>query len=281
MVRIAVSSDNHLDVNRINPAGALRMQSSFLLSKGVDYYFHGGDLFNDFAQTRHYMQDLQEQLGDRCHAFYIAGNHDLLQHVSYQQAETLPDPAYLHNRYVDFPGTNWRLIGNNGWYDYSFSTYATQPAAVQQWKQVYWLDSGIDQPLTDHQRMATVLKQVKSQLAAARLAGKRVLFLTHFAPRHELLAPKPAAVNSPRRERFYQMINAVMGSDHLGTLLEASGNVQFVFYGHLHGSHPALQRHGVTYFNQSVGVRNKRINEWQWDTFAAQWQGRLRILDLR
>lgn len=226
------------------------------------------------------MTDLQHRLADRVHVYYIAGNHDLLQYASYDQIEHLSAPGYLHRHYVDLPGTNWRMIGNNGWYDYSFSTYRDDSIAVRQWKRVYWLDSEIEQPGDDQERMNNVLSQVTAQLAAAKDAGKRVLFLTHFAPRHELLAPRPAGVNTPRRERFYQMITAMMGSDRLGDLLESTGNVKYAFYGHLHGIHPPLEHNGVTYLNQAVGVRNKRINEWQQDDFTAQWQSSLRILDL-
>lgn len=280
MVRIAISSDNHLDVNQVDPAAALAMQAQYLQDHSVQYYFYAGDLFNDFTQTRQYMTDLQHRLADRVHVYYIAGNHDLLQYASYDQIEHLSAPGYLHRHYVDLPGTNWRMIGNNGWYDYSFSTYRDDSIAVRQWKRVYWLDSEIEQPGDDQERMNNVLSQVTAQLATAKDAGKRVLFLTHFAPRHELLAPRPAGVNTPRRERFYQMITAMMGSDRLGDLLESTGNVKYAFYGHLHGIHPPLEHNGVTYLNQAVGVRNKRINEWQQDDFTAQWQSSLRILDL-
>lgn len=280
MVRIAVSSDNHLDVNQVDPAAALAMQAQYLQDHGVQYYFYAGDLFNDFTQTQQYMTDLQRRLANQVQVYYIAGNHDLLQHAPYDQIEHLSVPGYLHRRYVDLPGTNWRMIGNNGWYDYTFSTYRNDLAAVRQWKRVYWLDSEIDQPGDDQERMANVLGQVTAQLTAAKDAGKQVLFLTHFAPRCELLAPRPAAVNTPRRERFYQMITAMMGSDRLGDLLESAENVKYAFYGHLHGIHPPLEHNGVTYLNQAVGVRNKRINEWQRDDFTAQWQGSLRIMDL-
>lgn len=280
MVRIAISSDNHLDVNRVDPRAALTMQARYLVEQGVQYYFFAGDLFNDFTRTRQYMRNLQQQLAGQTRVYFIAGNHDLLKHAPASLATGLADLSYLQNRFVDLPGTDWRVVGNTGWYDYSFSTYRTAPGAIRQWKRVYWLDSAISQLGNDQERMATVLDQVAGQLATAKQAGRRVLFLTHFAPRHELLAPRPAAIHTARQERFYQMINAMMGSDRLGTLLETAGNVAYVFYGHLHGSHPPLVRHGVTYLNQAVGVRNRRINEWQQADFSTQWQSRLRIMDL-
>ena len=69
----------------------------------------------------------------------------------------------------------------------------------------------------------------------------------------------------------------------MGDLIFPEGLVsidKYAFYGHLHGIHPPLEHNGVTYLNQAVGVRNKRINEWQQDDFTAQWQSSLRILDL-
>lgn len=280
MVRIAVSSDNHLDVNRVDQEVACQMQEHYLRAHNVRYYFYAGDLFNDLDQTRQYMAALQDHLADQTQVYYIVGNHDLLRHAPYELVEHLPDPGYLHRHYVDLPGTNWRVIGNNGWYDYSFSAYRNVPTEVQRWKRVYWLDSAADQPASDLIRMNTVLEQVAEQLSLAKQAGKRVMFLTHFAPRHELLAPRPTQIKTARQERFYQMINAMMGSNRLGELLEAAGNVEKVFYGHLHGNHPPLVRSGVTYLNQAVGVRNKRIDEWQQDNFATQWQSRLKVLDL-
>lgn len=204
----------------------------------------------------------------------------MLNNLSFSEAEHSHFLSYIHNQFIDLPNSDWRIIGNNGWYDYSFSTYHDQLKKVQTWKNVYWLDSSIDQPISDQERMATVIAQVKYQLDLAKDNNKSVLFLTHFAPRQELLAAKPKEVNTPRRERFYQMVNAMMGSDRLGNLLEDSNIVRYVFYGHLHGIHPPLTRHGVTYLNQSVGVSNKRINEWQKDNLYDQWLTTTRVINL-
>ena len=278
IIKIAVSSDNHIDVNHQDPEEVLAFQSQWLREHGIDYYLFAGDLFNNFQRTADYMSLLQAKT-PQTKIFYIAGNHDMLGAQSEEQIETLDSDQYLHNRYVDLPGTDWRVIGNNGWYDYSFSAYRDQPTKVQRWKKVFWLDSSTPQEESDGQRMARVLVQVRKQLVAAQNHNKKVLFLTHFAPRHELLAPKPAAVNTPRRERFYQMINAMMGSDVLGDLLADFLSVQAVFYGHLHSRHPALRWHGISFYHQAVGVRNKRINEWQAPTYQQQWLATLRVME--
>lgn len=266
-------------MNKVDVDEALHFQANWLNQQRIDYYLYGGDLFNSLDRTQRYFARLQAWL-PHTKVFYILGNHDMLNDSSFSQVEHPTSPLNLHDRFIDLPDSNWRIIGNNGWYDYTFSSYRDQSQKVRAWKNVFWLDSSIDQLVSDLERMARVLAQVKAQLTRAAQERKEVIFMTHFAPRHELLAPKPPQVNSPRRERFYQMINAMMGSDRLGELLEESGVVKNVFYGHLHGIHPPVQRQGLTYFNQAVGVKNRRINEWQAADFFAQWTVTLRILDL-
>ena len=278
-IKIAISSDNHLDVNKVNISDALEFQAHWLNTNHLDYYLYAGDLFNDFSKTKAYFEQLQ-QLTTNTRIAYILGNHDMLNNLSFSEAEHSHFLSYIHNQFIDLPNSDWRIIGNNGWYDYSFSTYHDQLKKVQTWKNVYWLDSSIDQPISDQERMATVIAQVKYQLDLAKDNNKSVLFLTHFAPRQELLAAKPKEVNTPRRERFYQMVNAMMGSDRLGNLLEDSNIVRYVFYGHLPRNPPPLTRPGVTYLNQSVGVSNKRINEWQKDNLYDQWLTTTRVINL-
>ncbi len=280
MVTIAISSDNHLDVNRVNIATTMTAQSQWLLNHRIDYYFHGGDLFNNFARTRRYFADLQSRLGDACQVFYIAGNHDMVANAPFNIVEHLDDPRYLHNRFIDLGDSGYRMVGNNGWYDYSFSQFRNDPQAVATWKRVYWIDSLIKQPMTDQERMHLVLQQVQEQLRTARQDHKKVFVLTHFAPRHQLLAAKPAHVRTKRQNRFYQMINAMMGSDALGQLLESDPDVAGAFYGHLHGIHPTQTINHVSYYHQAVGVKNKRHNEWQASTFIDQWKTTLRTITL-
>lgn len=45
-MKIVVSSDNHLDVNRISPAEALAFQAQYLNQIKADYYLFAGDMFN-------------------------------------------------------------------------------------------------------------------------------------------------------------------------------------------------------------------------------------------
>ena len=76
-----------------------------------------------------------------------------------------------------FPETNWRIIGNNGWYDYSFSMYESNVKEVAKWKRAYWVDRPIMQPMNDPERMAIVLHQVEEALKQAPTINKNRLSL--------------------------------------------------------------------------------------------------------
>lgn len=78
------------------------------------------------------------------------------------------------------------------------------------------------------------------------------------------------------------MVNAILGSQHLGKLIQDYPEIKYVFYGHVHGWHEPFQIAGATYLNQAVGVRKKKrkYHEWQKDTFMDQWKYRMNIIDL-
>lgn len=275
MVRLALSSDNHFDVNRVNVRDVMRAQAAYLAQRGVEWYLIAGDLFNDFQRSEQFVVDLQALLGPQTQVRWIAGNHDMVSGISFDELEKGQFAGYLHNRFVDIPGTDWRIIGNNGWYDYQFATEIpnTTPASFLQWKRAYWIDRAIQQPLSDPERAELVLTQVRSQLLAAQKAHKRVLLMTHFVPRADYL-------RWSTDNRFWNMANALMGTPRLGRLLEQF-DVAHVLFGHLHAQSQVHQFNGTTYYDQAVGYGLKRINEWQAANFMDQWYQRTRLLDLK
>lgn len=274
-MKLVVSSDNHLDINKVDVSDTLIKQANYLNHIQADYYLFAGDMFNDFAKTKNYLEALNKQISGQ--VFFVAGNHDMLKNITFTQLETHPSPLYLHNQYYDFPRSNWRLIANNGWYDYSFAPNLTTDE-ISRWKKAYWVDSTINQPFSDLDRMQLVLSQVDQQLKLAQTANKQVIFLTHFVPHQSLLWPRPATFSKPRYERVFEMVNALLGSQNLGKLLASYPNVDYVFYGHVHGKHPNLTTNTLTYLHQAVGI--KRRHEWVKDSFIQQWLTSLQIVDI-
>ncbi|MFL4499712.1 metallophosphoesterase [Weissella sp. MSCH1] len=272
MVKIAVTSDNHLDINKQEPAEILAKQTQKILEMNVNYYLIAGDLFNDFKKSMAYVSDLQENLGDQTKVLFIAGNHDMGRGTDFAELESPVNDFYLHNKYVDIPGTDWRIIGHNGWYDYLFAR-GIDPADVAAFRRGFYYDRIIEQPMTDPERMDLGLAQMKVLLDDAQAAGKQVIFMTHFAPIGDELI-------FPIGDRRWATVNGVLGSPRTGELLESYDNVRHVFYGHIHVTVPPREKNGVIYYNPSVGYNRRRLQEWTADNFFDAWQNKVQEIVL-
>ena len=112
-MKVAFSSDNHFDLNKLDVQRMMHIQALYLLNHAVDIYVIAGDLFNDFNQSLKFARDMQEALGDKMLIRFIAGNHDMGYGVTYEELESDIDPLYFHNKFIDLT-PEVRLIGNNG-----------------------------------------------------------------------------------------------------------------------------------------------------------------------
>ena len=244
----------YTEIPYYKPDEIVYLQANYLNEQNVEYYLFAGDMFNDFQKTKNYIEKLE--------------------------SNNISD-FYLHNTYIDIPNTNWRIIGNNGWYDYSFSPTLTEDE-IKRWKNTYWIDAGIKQPMSDNEHEQLVLQQSKQQFDLAKHAKKKVLFVTHFVPNSKALWSKPATLKSDKEIRIFEMVNALLGSRHLGKLIQDYPEIKYVFYGHVHGWHEPFQIAGTSYLNQAVGVRKKKrkYHEWQKDTFMDQWKYRMNIINI-
>lgn len=272
MVKIAMISDLHLDINKVNVADVITQQSEWLAANQIQVYLIAGDLFNHFDKSLQFAEALQQATPGTAVRF-VAGNHDMVNDISYDELQQSLSPTYLHRRYYDIPRTDWRVVGNNGWYDYSFSAKLHRPEAdFLHWKRAYWIDGAIQQPMTDPERLALELSNMTAQFKAAQAAHKHILFVTHFVPRIEY-------VRVTDDNRFWNMANAMLGSVKIGQLL-TKYHVQRVLFGHIH-IHPAPRRlDAAIYYNQALGYGTARRHEWLTDTFETEWLTRLRVITL-
>ncbi|KRL17177.1 hypothetical protein FD12_GL001965 [Lentilactobacillus rapi DSM 19907 = JCM 15042] len=51
MIKIAASSDNHFDINKVDIDQIVEQQAAYLNENHVDYYLIAGDMFNDFEKA--------------------------------------------------------------------------------------------------------------------------------------------------------------------------------------------------------------------------------------
>ncbi|WP_461226559.1 metallophosphoesterase [Lacticaseibacillus suihuaensis] len=268
-MKLAFSVDNHIDVNKLDPAAVAARQAAYLSQQRVGVYVNAGDTFNDFRRSQVFFHHLAA-LAPQTQVRFLAGNHDLVNGISYQAAQGPADPLYLHERVMAIPGTNTVIVGNNGWYDYSLAPGDLRQTAAQfaRWKKAYWIDGAIDQPVSDAQRMNRVLATTAAALDA--VGRRRVIYATHFVPTPLLMMYAP---DHPR----WQMATAVMGSARLGALLE-SRRVADVVFGHLHRRDAPLTVGATTYWHRPMGYGIKRLHEWQGSDWFAEWRDTLVVL---
>lgn len=270
-MKVAFSSDIHLDINHLDVNQVVSLQANYLKRQAVDYYFIIGDSFNDFQKTLNYVHSLQQAL-PKVIIKFLAGNHDMFNGINYEDLETEVDANYFHNQFVDLPKTNWRIIGNNGWYDYSYAAHLKRSAdRFYHWKQAYWADRIIEQPESDISRFQRALTQVNTNLLQAKQHGRKTVLLTHFVPNQHF-------IHYTADDRFFNMANGMLGGIGLERLINQY-HVPLVVFGHLHRRFTPITIKDTRYYNVAVGYHNRRHNEWQNPDFIREWQQQTKIIN--
>ena len=271
MVKVAISVDNHFDVNHVDGFEMLKHQAAYLVEHGYQVYVNAGDTYNDFTKTLAYYQALQREVGDQVIIRFLAGNHDMVKGATYAEIQSDVDPLYLHEKFLSVPGTNAVIVGNNGWYDYSLAQLGKSKTSAEyaQWKRAFWIDSAIDSPISDLERMQRVLDTTKAALVANR--GKRIIYVTHFVP---ILGAMVYAVD----RQSWQMATALMGSAKLGDLL--TNRASAVVFGHEHFRDAPKLLGKTTYYHQPLGYGLKRLFEWQSTDWLTEWRDTLVTLEV-
>ncbi|WP_407894144.1 metallophosphoesterase [Lacticaseibacillus sp. N501-2] len=267
-MKIAVSVDNHLDVNKLPINEVVARQAAYLTAQHAAGYFNAGDTFNDFTKSVAFFQNLQAHVAFPVR--WLAGNHDLVNGASYELAQSHADALYFHEQSLKLNHTV--IIGNNGWYDYSLAPTDLHKtdAEFAQWKRAYWIDGAIPQPVSDRERMQRVLTTTAQALDKAK--GQAVIYLTHFVP-------QPAFMVYAPKHPHWQMATALMGSKHLGALLEARG-VDAVVFGHFHKRDVPQTIAHTTYYHQPMGYGLHRLNEWDGSDWFEEWRKTLVWLEV-
>lgn len=139
MIKVAISVDNHFDVNHVDGFEMLKYQADYLVENGYQIYVNAGDTYNDFTKTLAYYRALQQEVGQQVMVRFLAGNHDMVKGATYDEIQSDVDPLYLHEKVLPIPSTNAVIIGNNGWYDYSLGQLGKTKtdAAYAQWKRAF------------------------------------------------------------------------------------------------------------------------------------------------
>ncbi|MCZ1224479.1 metallophosphoesterase, partial [Enterococcus faecium] len=154
------------------------------------------------------------------------GNHELADVPNEQMMDHFPDPHFLNERYIAL-NEQTVLLGMNGWYDYQFSELKDYEAIVRM-KRLYWYDRFIQRGKTDLEVNAEMLAAAKNLLDQLEAKKLEVILSTHFVPKRAFIMYQSAPY-----ERWNKL-NAFLGSESFGELLDRYSNIKQVVFGHTH-----------------------------------------------
>lgn len=243
-------SDLHLDINKIDDTTAVNVLVAIIDRYDLDVLVLVGDTYNDFGRTQLLVEAVMKQHGT-AKVFFVAGNHDMGRGITEEEIEGRY-PNYLHKQYIDLPHSNVRLIGHNGWYDYSLSPSVTEEAGWAFHNGLYF-DRVIPQNESDLARTDKALREISQLLIQAQSEQKEIIFVTHFVPiKDDLYDSEDVRI---------QLVNAMMGSKRLGDRLQEQNNLRAVVFEHQHVNPPIRYYQDVPYVNVALGIK-KRRKEW-------------------
>lgn len=272
-VRIGVISDLHVDLNRsggrdeVIPALIRAARSETLAA-----FLIPGDVAGDYRVTLEAVSRIEERAGIPC--YFTAGNHDLWnEHHSglsaWEAYEALRrHPSCLANgpRRLE---NGWVLVGDAGWYDYSFGAeaFTREDFERKSYKGRTWQDSIYAQwdrsTLEVH---AWFLDKLERDLRGA--GSSPVVLATHMVPITEFCVPVP--------HEMWDYFNAFLGSRGLGDLIRRSAAIRYACCGHVHYRKEAVKG-AVRYICSCLGYRT----EWELpDDTDAEVGKALRVLTL-
>jgi len=240
---IYVASDLHYDAQHPSFQGnvAVRRMAARLNANGTsqDLFCLAGDLGADETSMHECLNLFDGFAGQKC---AVAGNHDIWVDPGQDSWEKFQASSKIFRKHgfhalEDEPlrWHGWGVAGTMGWYDYSFGDDPEIPLDAYRAKvfpevgSAMWSDAAhVHWNLSDEE--ATLLFARKLAAHLQKLADeKQVLVITHHLPTKDLLFHPRWMV--PRQWRF---LNAFLGSEQFGHVIDAHANIRCAISGHIH-----------------------------------------------
>jgi putative phosphoesterase len=228
-MRIGVLSDIHVDLEHAAPEGVLDGLAAAVTENAVEAMIIAGDVANDYRVTLQTLRALEQRTGVK--VLFVPGNHDI-----WTERHPRMSSWDIYDALLDFSGNlaagprqlpnGWVVIGDLGWYDFSFggSQYSPEEFERMQIGARLWQDklkAVWNRPTRDVHRF--FLEKLDSQLT--QHAGRNIILVTHVVPIRDFTVQPPDAA--------WNYLNAFLGSSRYGELALAHG-VGISISGHVH-----------------------------------------------
>ncbi|KAF1297898.1 metallophosphoesterase [Enterococcus sp. JM4C] len=247
MGRLAIISDLHVDINHFTEK-ELQQLFTILMEQEVTHLHLAGDTANRL-KTCQAVLDFFNHKG--LATSFIFGNHELADVTGEAMMAHYPNVHFLNERFIPL-NEKKVLLGFNGWYDYSYSTTNTEKESLRL-KNLYWYDRFIQREFSDPEVNRLGLQRLEKILVELEEKGLEVVLATHFVPKREFI------VYQTGKYQRWNQLNAFLGSEALGELIDRFANVQQVVFGHTHRKFEEQQIGNTLYSCRPLGY----FYEWQ------------------
>ena len=228
-MRIGILSDIHVDIDHPTPEGVVEGLRSVIQKKAVDIMIIAGDIANDYRLTLNIMNSLEELSGVRC--LFVPGNHDIWneKHPHKTAWEIYAALKKFRGNLCNGPAAlanDWVVIGDIGWYDYSFGSreYGKAQFDRMQIDDRIWQDkinAAWEKPTIEMHHY--FYQKLETQLQSNR--DKKIILVTHVLPLIDFTVQPP--------DRMWGYLNAFLGSQQYGELA-LKYSVAYSICGHVH-----------------------------------------------
>jgi putative phosphoesterase len=235
-MRIAILSDIHEGLNRKKTkTDIIGVLKKWLAEHVPDVFIISGDMTAGPEKSLALLNELQNHTL-KTRILFVHGNHDIYHEESDLAYQILLGfPGNLGNGPVELDD-EWVVIGDGGWYDYSFGIegYTKEQFQTGSFNDFRWPDKTYanwkmpDLEVTDH-----YLSKLENWLR--EYCGRKIILVTHFVPSSEYVSVKG--------DPSWDFFNAMMGSSRFGELAQKYGVKKYIF-GHIH----------TRYHNQNNGI---------------------------
>ena len=229
-MKIGILSDIHVDINFTDRDTVTPAICHAIKEQSLEMMIIAGDVASDYSIALKSLKQIESDSGVPC--LYIPGNHDIwTEHhqdkTSWEIYEALK--SFQHNLVngAHQIGSEWIVIGDLGWYDFSFGDkkYRNEDFQRMQYKERIWQDSIYaiwDRSTLEMHKY--FINKLRKQLEQYK--DKNVIVVTHVLP------VKDFTVQSPPPE--WEYLNAFLGSKEYGELILRYPNVKYSISGHVH-----------------------------------------------
>ncbi|MGP4078730.1 metallophosphoesterase [Pseudalkalibacillus sp. R45] len=269
-MKALIMSDLHLDINEQLLGRSVTLEFiNWLNKKSCDVVFIAGDLAGDALDGIQLVERIQSETNKE--VYFVAGNHDVWVPKDHKENSwSSYDLMYKHPCYLNKPIQIGRhtVIGDMGWYDYSFGLQHVPHIKFKEEKKHVWKDGLYARWETDDEEILNkMIKNWRLQLEEHK--DNPVMFINHFIPYKEFLT----WYADDEKMNFCQ---AYMGSNQVGELVDRYQNVDYVVFGHTHKRHGVVEHHGKKVICQPFGY----VYDWLGNNFVEELDKASVVIDL-